>query len=435
MEHVYKYLNDISHNRKKLHTTLAAGFFLVTILIMAILFEPLKSYLEAWGGLDIAKNSAISVMALLGFIVFVDYKNQTHSVSKTLLTKSELLEKYSAEKVRILKLGDIQLQSIAYHFYDRKTELTELSIYCEQRLFQIPWYLEQYCKELIRPFNPARVFNGKTLRFEGFRAGKSTEFQFSYSTYFDYLISNGSHDQMLFNQLTVRDLLEPGPRLSPLDVATCSNHLGLSAIFISCDGYLLLQKRSKSTAVFSGRLSPSVSGAANVETFSNESGGLSFLTCFITEMQEELSSDFCLDDFTEIRVLGVTRELVRLGKPELFLIASMKASMAEINQVLHAQTRNALNMYGSLSGTGIHSPSLISRSEAEMFLWLKLETGESLLAALQRHGLQESPDGRAVELTINGCRYAMSESLAANLSLAVRLDACNSTQQSKQSLG
>lgn len=429
MEYVYKYLNDISHNRKKLHVVLGVIFLLAAILVVAVLFEPFKGHLEGWGGLEVAKNSAISAAVLLGFMVFVDYKNQTHSVSKTSLTKSELLEKYSAEKARILKLGDIPLQSIAYHLYDRRIELTDLSICCEQRLYQIPWYLEQYCKELIRPFNPARVFNGKTLRFEGFETGKFTEFKFSYSTYFDYLISNGSHDQMLFNQLTVRDLLEPGPRLSPLDVATCSNHLGLSAIIFSCDGYLLLQKRSKSTAVFSGKLSPSVSGAANVETFSNESGGLSFSTFFLTEMQEELSPDFCLDDFSEIRVLGVTRELIRLGKPELFLIAFMKRSMAEINQVLHAKTRNALNMYGSLSGTGVHSPSLISRSEAEMFLWLKLEAGESILEALQRHGLTESQDGRAAELTINASRYVMSESLAANLSLAVGLNACSARQR------
>lgn len=418
MEKLYQYINNVSHNRGKFHIVFGAIFFSIILLALSISMEPYKSLLFKWSLLDSAKNIIFPLLALMCFMIFIDYRNRTHSVSRISITKDELINKYAGHRDKIIQLNGIRLRSVKFHTYKSPPELSSLSIQKNPVFFQIPWYLEQYCKELISPFNPSKVFNGKTLRFEGFENGDSTKFRFSYATYFDYLISNGSHDQKLFNELTVRDLLEPGPKLSPLDAATCSNHLGLSVLIISSDGHILLQKRSKSTIVFSGQLSPSVSGAANIDTFENASGELSFTTWFETELREEVAACLGIKDFDSVVALGLSRELIRLGKPEIFLIAKSKICRKYLDQILGDEIRPKIsqNEYHIRSTT--QSPANISRSESEKFLWLTIKQGKNLQTTLREdYPLLESECGNRISISIENEEYLISESLAVNLAL------------------
>lgn len=421
MDFLYRYLNDIAHNRRKLH--LIAGVLLLCLgaAWLALSFEWTASFLKNLDLLEPAKNLRVSLGLLLALTLYLDFKARSHSISKATMGKAKLQKKYARDASRLLVLNGISLCSTKYYVYEKPIDVRDLSIRVEDGGFQISWYIEQYCNELIRRFSPAKTFNGLTLRFEGFADNDSRCFRLKYATYYDYLVTNGSHDSKLFNELTVRDILEPGPGLNPLEASQCANHLGLSSLIFTSDNYLLLQQRSKNVSAFAGMLSPSVSGAANYSTFDDGTGKLSFATWFETEIREELTDKLSLQDFEEIKALGLSRELIRLGKPELFFVARLKISRNELEELLKSQQKELLVAGGSILGTALNSPAAISRNESEKFVWLKYGADDSLADKLAKHKIEQVKDETELRFTIDDNTYLMSESLAANFAFLCSL--------------
>lgn len=404
MDIVYQFIQKISHDRKKLYSIVIV--LIIAELLLFFKINILYQIIVKFGLGDAAHSAMFSILFVLALIGFIDYRNRTHSVSRVSLSKDEMLTMYQEEK-KFIRMGGITLRSVEYHFYYDAPELSLLSIHIEKRFFQVPWYIKMYCKDLISPFDPSLIYNGKTYRFEGL--GRSDkEFIFSYATYFDYLVTNGSHNQKLFSGLTVRSLLEPGPALAPLQAATCANHLGINVLLLSSDNHLLLQVRSKNTAVFSRCLSPSVSGAANLDTFEGR-GSPSFISWFETEVHEELSDDLDIDDFESIKVLGLSREIIRLGKPELFLLAKCCKSKQELSIIFDKKELEKKRSIDFHRKGGLAFPAHINRTETERFVWIGLPSQDSFIKDIREHKDEN------ICLNVNGALYVVSESLAVNM--------------------
>jgi len=411
MEKIYRHLLDIAHNTKKLAAYATLLFISFLTLALAIWLEPSHKWLDNIEMLDAAKSLRLTLGLLLIFIIYSYIKAQSHSISTIAISHYDLLKKYRAEKKRILSLHGFKLHSIFIHQYEENTNIKKLSLSVEKQAFQLPWYVAQYSDALIRRFNPAKTFNGLTLRLTGIEKTDHCHFLFQFASYYDYLVTNGSHDSQLFNELTVRDILEPGPSLNPLEGALCANHLGLSALIISSDQYLLLQLRSKNVSTFARELAPSVSGAANYSTFSGEDDVLSFENWFFKEMSEELSDKITSQYFNAINCLGISRELIRLGKPELFFIATSSKTRSEINAILRKPDPKKLNTNGDIISSAANHADALKNHETERFIWIK----SSMIFNPDNLKLRATPDKKGLQVTIDKKDYKISESLAANL--------------------
>lgn len=212
--------------------------------------------------------------------------------------------------------------------------------------YELPWVVgDGGIDTILRRFNAVdrHDYNGLTLATRG-REERPGSFRlhFAQSFYYNYLITNSLPELRLPGGLTYRDLLEPGPGLSELPTALAENHLGMSCLLRTSDGHLVIPRRSEHTNVFKGQLSPSVSGVAGVGSCRDADGGYSPLAWLARELAEELPY-LAVDDSTfpggprdhlaRARVLGMTRELRRCGKPELFFLLDLPVDAAHVRAV------------------------------------------------------------------------------------------------------
>ena len=118
--------------------------------------------------------------------------------------------------------------------------------------------------------------------------------------------------------------------LEDLDNSRLANSLGYSTLLFTADYKLIIQRRSERVVAFGSSWGPASSGAFDAEDFRNRGKGASFP--FLRETDEELRIGY--DDIIagSVRFLGITRELYRGGKPEMFFLAQTKLAEEAIRK-------------------------------------------------------------------------------------------------------
>lgn len=216
----------------------------------------------------------------------------------------------------------------------KKTLISDLEFLKLDSNYNLPWFIANLGHDLlVKKFNISEKFdyNGTTLSLNKFKQEPEGKliFEFSKSFYYNYLVTNMMPEFKVMQNATVRDLLEPNKRLNRLEDSLAENHLGLSALIVTKDNFLIIPQRTANTTVFKGQLSPSVSGAANILTCSGDDGKISAKNWFIQELKEELSDIFSSEDIknnldiNKVEFIGMSREIKRLGKPEIFFFCKL----------------------------------------------------------------------------------------------------------------
>ena len=239
----------------------------------------------------------------------------------------------------------IYSSSINYTQIDisKAKDLNKIKFTLEDCEYTLPSLIQDRARDiLIEKFNiqSKTDYNGLTLSLKNIYLLEdgSIELKFCRSCYYDYLLTNMIPEYEILPNLTVREYLESSSKktLNNLNVSLAENHLGISSLVEipllennKTANYLVIPKRSQKTTVFKGQLAPSISGAANIDTCSND-GDISIKNFFGQEIEEEIYPLFkelynielykmFKDDFlNNAAFAGISRELKRLGKPELF---------------------------------------------------------------------------------------------------------------------
>lgn len=129
-------------------------------------------------------------------------------------------------------------------------------------------------------------------------------------------------------QESLRQYLHRGKKLESLRESPLANNLGVNILLFTADGSLVIQQRSHKVAFRAGEYCSSASG-----TFATGDvrGHIAMSECHnLREAFEELG--ICSADIKEnsLQFLGITRELIRGGEPELFFCASSVLSKADL---------------------------------------------------------------------------------------------------------
>jgi len=267
------------------------------------------------------------------------------------------LKKYPNEKENFIKYKCVNSCSIDYlkkvNINAKNIKIEDISFQVSEEHYQLPFLIEERASGvLLEKFNiqDKTDYNGATLSLRTVNqgAGGKLEFGFIKSYYFHSLLTNIIPEYEIFPNLTIRDVLEPSKSISFIEDSLPSNHLGISGLIslsVDNDRYFIIPRRTNNTAVFKGQLSPSVSGAANINAFKDTCGKLSIRSFFELELEEELSvfisELFNKEKFQKLKeeflnratLSGMSRELKRLGKPELFFLYSsgLEVSYNNIN--------------------------------------------------------------------------------------------------------
>ncbi|MDY7116726.1 hypothetical protein RAN53_10225 [Halomonas sp. SSL-5] len=331
--------------------------------------------------------------------------------------------------MRLTSRRDLMIsQSVLEWAPQRRMMIDEVTFELMDEWYELPWIVAEHGLDtILKRFNAVDRYdyNGLTLATHDWRATSDRfALRFKKSFYYNYLATNMLPEMRLPGGLTYRDLLEPGPGLSDLDTALPENHLGLSCLIRTRDGALIIPRRSQHTNVFKGQLSPSVSGAANLSTCRAPSGGYSPLAWLIQELIEELpflaySEEAFAEPLSQClqraEFLGMTRELRRCGKPEIFFYLPLEIDAERVMGLWneHQQGDGSAKQLSGLQGIDHNeNAGLLLIDEAELFQRI---TPKAVLS--KRRWPSAKPLELHVTLPQGDKADILSESLLANLIL------------------
>lgn len=297
--------------------------------------------------------------------------------------------------------------------------ISDIEFILTEEEYQVPWFIEEsarkilltkfidssnFCEDLMGE-GRGSDYNGTTLSVNKYEIkDNKLIFYFKRSFYFNYLVTNVSPEVEILGHKTIRHLLEPGPKLNKLSQSSAENHLGMSCLIITKDNYIVVPKRSNKTSVFRGQLSPSVSGAANISTCMDENGNISAYQWLMKEVEEELHKELVVSE-EKVKLIGFSRELRRLGKPELFFLIHSQYSKSEIELI-----------YTKRASTN----SAIDYNENEKILFLTPQDFKGLYTLNNTMPIKDEICGGKkmeykVRINVENELYEISESLLVNL--------------------
>ena len=146
--------------------------------------------------------------------------------------------------------------------------------------------------------------------------------------YKTYLHTNLLVDYEPKNKSSIRSIAHPDGQLEPLEESLLANHIGFNVLVFTPLGELIIPVRSKDVSYAPLELSASISGA--VAAYDVSDGRPLQEHVIIREGLEELGllRNEVVED--SIQFLGLTRELLRGGKPELFFAMETKLTYSEV---------------------------------------------------------------------------------------------------------
>ena len=128
-----------------------------------------------------------------------------------------------------------------------------------------------------------------------------------------------------------RSMAVAGDVLRDLDEGALSNHIGVSTLAVTSDGFLILTLQSPGSAQDPTGLVPSGSGSADLE----DADGVTTLAALVlAAMDRELAEECGLPrEAITTRLCGYARLLHRGGKPDLFGLSRLSVPLADVHVV------------------------------------------------------------------------------------------------------
>jgi hypothetical protein len=167
--------------------------------------------------------------------------------------------------------------------------------------------------------------NGPTVRLDDCKVvDKQLVLTTSRSTYFKHLVTNRAIDCLIEGNMSLRDIYEPGPELSPLNESKMSNHIGVN-IFVTteCGGknYLILPKRGKNSTISKGLVTSSIASRLIINDSADDLGGEETIP-FSKQVFDLVRGSLGICDQKiaklETKFLGMGRNLYEGGKPQFY---------------------------------------------------------------------------------------------------------------------
>jgi len=179
-------------------------------------------------------------------------------------------------------------------------------------------------------------YDSTTIRLNGMQKdGNSLILTVAKAHYLQYIATNYAMDAFLRKKgwtRSLRDTVHATARLCKLEESLLANHLGVNTLVFTIDNYLVLPQRAKENlATWRETVSPSISGATcyDDDMYHQKMGPVA---SWIREGREELGLDY--SDFREEKdiFLGITRDLLRGGKPEMFFATQIGVTRGDLER-------------------------------------------------------------------------------------------------------
>jgi len=238
------------------------------------------------------------------------------------MSDTEIVQHYSKESLLEYN-GEKIPQALVDHVPSGLTR-DQMNFNRMEGQYKLPPEIECSYARILTKVKRPHEYNGPTWRVCNFDT-KSHTMSFVRAKYFDYLVTNlAAHKCITIGSEPLLYLLEDDKKLSDLRKSKAANSLGVGIMIITSDEYTFLELRSKGSSTYPGMLAPSASGGLS---------GASQPDPFVA-IQNEIKQELRIlpSEVTDLRYLGLTRELKRAGKPEMFFSARTSLNFYDVQK-------------------------------------------------------------------------------------------------------
>lgn len=212
---------------------------------------------------------------------------------------------------------------------------------------EIPSFIIKNSSNILNAHKHSKKTNNVTIRLRDIDMEDNTlVLHTERSNYIRMLLTNRCMDYALDNGMTIRELYEYDRFVTPLDKSKLSNQIGINGMVLTTDGYLLVEKRDNSKTTWKNKFAQPISLAlkendvhlnANREIGSTPEDAADSLFAVI---KKTLKSNFGFteNDYEPLtfanNFLGLARDLLEGGKPNLYFVVTMNYDSKKLLEVL-----------------------------------------------------------------------------------------------------
>jgi len=214
----------------------------------------------------------------------------------------------------------------------------------------LPSFVIAHADELLQAHKNSEKKNTNTVRLNDFTYDDKNHqltLDTGRSTYYHMLITNRCMDYQFANGMSIREVYEYEDHICPLERSKFGNQIGINGLIVTSDGYVLVEKRSRKKITWKNKFAQSISLAMKLDDLDMtrwdklEATTQEAQDRFRTIITKTVKSNFGLlenKDYEKFRVehnfLGLARDLLEGGKPNLYFFIRCKKTAAELRKLL-----------------------------------------------------------------------------------------------------
>jgi hypothetical protein len=282
------------------------------------------------------------------------------SIKELKLNAATLLNRYSSE-TSVLRYEDAPPLASVTLFTDSEG-LAEAAVVITT--VESDWVLPAHLEHRVQPVvakarqGNKRVYNNKNARLDAWRFDSHTRTLHLYlrPTWYYYHLATNVHvdSQIGSEKQPLRDRVARDGKLEPLDSSILSNELGLNALLVTRDDFLVLPQRSDAVLGTENLVGPSVSGA--VAWYHRDAHGVCPFQALRTQLADELG--LFEPDIADVRLVGLSRGLLWGGHPSVRFIVQTHLTYPEVMERFAQGTRDNWEARGPRSFTMLRASDI-----------------------------------------------------------------------------
>ena len=265
-----------------------------------------------------------------------DYVKQTNDYEY-------IIKKYSlTDKVKF-KQQDGKYVELPYSVLCKKDQEMSIEIFDNnEKYYQLPSQISKNSSSIMKLHKGSIIYNNINIRLDDMHCDDNViKLYTSRTYYYDSLLTNRAIDAVLHDNMTIREIYEPGPYFNKLSLSKMSNHLGFNGIIITSDNMIPLVKRSRKVSIAKSMISSSVSAsiktkyAINSLTYNFTCKGL--VNAVKKEVLDELNIN--IDNISETEILDSIKyfyiDMLDGGKPQFFVLLNIDINSQDILKMFY----------------------------------------------------------------------------------------------------
>ena len=286
------------------------------------------------------------------------YKKDLRKWNRAIASKNPIKDKQSGEYMMRSQMaekylsGNLCLTSI--NVFANVAGDTSISFADSPKKHELPSFVISHADEILQAHKTSQKNNSNTIRLDDFEYDtehKNLVLQTSRSTYYHMLITNRCMDYKFANGLSIREIYEYENEICPLKHSKLGNQIGINGLIVTKDNYVLIEKRGRKKITWKNKFAQSISLAFKLKDLGiGRRDALEEQSEYAEKkikniIEKTINDNFGLtrDDYPEFTIcenfLGIARDLLEGGKPNLYFYVQTKYTAKELKERIEENAR------------------------------------------------------------------------------------------------